>query len=106
MEPYVSVFNGIAALGTILWDGVSPIDLPPGVTLVREADYVGPRETLPVTEANERTLRDRADQAIAAMQAHIDRGTFTNAQRDAALLLSLRVNVALARLTLGRLEST
>lgn len=60
---------------------------------------------VPTEEANERTLRDRADQAIAAMQTHIDRGTFTNAQRDAALLLLLRVCVALVRLVLRRFDA-
>ena len=46
-----------------------------------------------------------ADQAINAMQAHIDRGTFTTPQSVAALMLVLRVCVALTRITLGRLDS-
>lgn len=74
-------------------------DLAKTVTLRRE-----PKPGTP--DANADTLRARAEAALAAMQAHIDRGTFTNAQRDAALLLCLRVNVALVRLTLNRLEAT
>ena len=58
----------------------------------------GPEETVALS------LRERTDQDIDAMQAHIDRGTFTARQGDAALLLVLSVNVALARLALGRLE--
>lgn len=61
----------------------------------------------PGTEpANADALRARADAAIASMQAHVDRGTFTTTQRDAALLLVLRVAIALCRLTLGRLEAS
>ena len=64
-------------------------------------------ESIPTPEdTNRATLEDRAAQAIAAAQAHIDRGTFTALQRDAALLLCLRMCVALARLVLGRLEAS
>lgn len=56
-------------------------------------------------EATERTIEDRLDQALTAMQAHVTRGTFTAAQRDAAILLMLRVLIGLVRLTRRRLDS-
>lgn len=55
--------------------------------------------------ANETTISDRLDQALTAMKAHVDRGTFTVAQRDAALLLVLRVCIGLVRRTLRRLDA-
>lgn len=62
---------------------------------------------IPITPAedNRRQLTARADQAINAMQAHIDRGTFTPAQQTAALLLLLRVVVALTRIVLRRFDA-
>ena len=63
-------------------------------------------EDVTTESANRFILEDRAALAIAAAQAHIDRGTFTALQRDAALLLCLRMCVALSRLVLGRLETS
>lgn len=105
MPRYVLVENGTAA-ETILWDGTTPLPLPAGVTAVLESSWQGPRKPPRVEETNQQVLLGRAGEAISAMQAHIDRGTFTTAQTSAALLLVLRVCVALVRLTLGRLESS
>ena len=57
-------------------------------------------------ESNERTQTDRLITGYDAMKAHVDRGTFTNTQRDAALLLCLRGVMALIRITLRRLDAT
>lgn len=55
-------------------------------------------EVVDVTaETNQRTIEDRMDQALSAAQAHIARGTFTAAQRDAAILLCLRICVGMIR---------
>ncbi|WP_217923772.1 hypothetical protein [Miltoncostaea oceani] len=104
MARFVLVVDG-SAEGVVLWDGVAAITLPAGSRLVPAAEWVGATER-PRSQAdvNGDAIRARADQAIDAMQSHIDRGTFTAAQRDAALLLVLRVSVALCRLVLGRLE--
>lgn len=56
--------------------------------------------------STESTLRDRLVAGYDAMKTHVDRGTFTAAQRDAALLLCLRGVMALIRLTLRRLDAT
>ena len=82
----------------------------PDRRIIRRMDTDAGVQTLSIewkagtAEANADTLRARADLALDAMQAHVDRGTFTVAQRDAALLLVLRVCIALTRLTLNRLE--
>lgn len=57
------------------------------------------------TETNEATVNDRLDQALSAMQAHVSRGTFTAAQRDAAILLVLRVCIGVVRLLRRRLDA-
>lgn len=59
----------------------------------------------PVEETNERALNDRLDQSLAAMGSHVTRGTFTAAQRDAALLLVLRTCMGLVRLARRRLDA-
>lgn len=56
--------------------------------------------------ANEATIVDRLDQALAPLNAHVSRGTFTTTQRDAALLLCLRVCVGLIRVIRRRVETT
>ena len=56
--------------------------------------------------ANEATIRQQAVQALDAMRAHVNRGTFTAAQRDAALLLVLRTCIGLVRLALHRFDGT
>lgn len=58
-----------------------------------------------VTSTNETTINDRLDLALDAMRAHVERGTFTAAQRDAALLLVLRVCMGLVRLARRRLDA-
>lgn len=55
--------------------------------------------------ANESTIASQLDQALAAMRAHVQRGTFTAAQRDSALLLVLRVCIGLVRLARRRLDA-
>ena len=57
-------------------------------------------------ETNETTVNDRLDAALAAMRAHVARGTFTTQQRDAALLLVLRVCIGLVRLARRRFDGT
>lgn len=54
---------------------------------------------------NEAEINTRLDQAISAMQAHVTRGTFTAAQRDAAILLLLRVAIGVIRLLRRRLDA-
>lgn len=63
------------------------------------------RDLAAVYATNEQTINGRLDLAIDAMQAHVNRGTFTAAQRDAALLLVLRSCIGLARLVRRRLDS-
>lgn len=54
----------------------------------------------------ETTLRTRAADAIATLeQAHAGWGALTAAQKDAALKLTVRVTISLARLALRRLDS-
>lgn len=81
-----------------------------GVELVAREDGV----TLPdpptaaelTAEKNETTLRDRADQSIATLeQAWTGWGALTAAQKDAALKLTVRVVITLARLTLRKLDT-
>lgn len=55
-------------------------------------------------ETNESTIEDRMDLALAAMRAHVTRGTFTSAQRDAAILLLLRVCIGMVRLVRRRFD--
>lgn len=56
--------------------------------------------------ANEATLRGRADAAIANLEAAWNGwGSLTAAQKDAALKLTVRVTIALARLVLRRLDA-
>lgn len=52
------------------------------------------------------TIEDRLDQALDAMRAHVQRGTFTAAQRDAALLLVLRVSIGVVRLLRRKLDGS
>jgi hypothetical protein len=56
--------------------------------------------------SNQQTIEGRLDQALDQMRAHVARGTFTAAQRDAALLLVLRVCIGLVRITRRRLDGT
>lgn len=56
-------------------------------------------------ETNQRTIEDRMDQALDAMRTHVARGTFTAGQRDAALLLVLRVCIGLVRVARRRFDS-
>lgn len=59
----------------------------------------------PQGAANRAVIDDRLDQALSAMQAHVSRGTFTAAQRDAAILLVLRVCIGVVRLLRRRLDA-
>lgn len=61
--------------------------------------------TVPPETVVEDTVRQRLDQALTAMKAHVERGTFTAQQRDAALLLVLRTCIGLGRLVLRRFDS-
>lgn len=85
------------------------IDEPAVAAVVAAHDPTtpGPSEVLrQQTEANEQTLRERADQAVGTLQNAWDNwGSLTNAQKDAALKLTVRVVIALARLTLRKLDS-
>lgn len=56
-------------------------------------------------ETNETTVSDQLDQALVAMRAHVTRGTFTAQQRDAALLLVLRVCIGLVKLARRRFDT-
>jgi hypothetical protein len=58
-------------------------------------------------EANAETLREQADQAISTLEAAASGWSSLSAsQKDGALKLSVRVVAKLARLVLGRLESS
>ena len=60
----------------------------------------------PVEETTQATINGQLDLALDAMRAHVTRGTFTTAaQRDAALLLVLRVCIGLVRLARNRLDA-
>ncbi len=64
-------------------------------------------EELAVQDANELALRDRAATAIENLEAAwAGWSGLTVAQKDAAAKLSLRVTIALARLTLRRFDKT
>ena len=55
---------------------------------------------------NERALRERADQALTNLEdAWTNWATLTAPQKDAAMRLSVRVNAAVIRLMLRRLDS-
>lgn len=60
---------------------------------------------LTVEETIEQTTNERLDVALDAMRAHVARGTFTAQQRDAALLLVLRVCIGLVRLARRRFDT-
>lgn len=78
------------------------------VVVVNQAGQVTSTTTREVSpeKVNADTIAERLDQSLAGMSAHVARGTFTSAQRDAALLLVLRVCIGLVRLVRNRLDGT
>jgi hypothetical protein len=61
---------------------------------------------LAAADANETTLRSRADAALANLEtAYENWPTLTQAQKDAALRLTVRVSAALVRLQLRKLDN-
>lgn len=70
-------------------------------TYVTSASYARPAE-----ETNEADALSKLDQALDPMRVHVARGTFTAQQRDAALLLVLRVCIGLVKVALRRHDRT
>lgn len=77
-----------------------------GYGLVDQQAVAALAATLAAETDVEGKLRTTASDAIATLaQAHANWASLTAAQKDAALRLNVRVTVALARLTVGRLDS-
>lgn len=63
-------------------------------------------QAVATADANDATLRDRLGTALANLEtANTNWATLTAAQKDAALRLGIRVDAALIRLALRRLEA-
>lgn len=91
---------------------VEIIEDTPNHQIVRRTSDAGFTETIewkpgrePVEQVNQRNSEQQLGLALDAMRAHVARGAFTAAQRDAALLLVLRVCIGLVKLALRRFDT-
>lgn len=86
MAHYVLTRDGINE-GVILWDGETPFDLGPGVELVEESKYAGPR---PPEIKPEPTPDDRIATLEEAMSAIAKAPDFARAKLDVAAVKDAR----------------
>lgn len=96
-------------LGAYRWDGEALLRLPAGTQLIlRSAAEAGGYAPVPLTaeETNSATLRDRAQQALAANATYLALGNPSNAQVVQQVGRLTRECSAVIRLLLGLLDTT
>jgi hypothetical protein len=101
--------NKVIIEGPVLWDGVTPLPLPPGQRMITEADALAggyipaPR---PIMEVNDAALRERARQALESNTAYLALPAPTAAQQTQQVARLTRQLTAVVRVLTRATETT